>query len=769
MPKLIKSEINVEGRVSVQYALVEGPEMEPWGANEELAIVGRPTPRIDGPARASGEARYTYDVQLAGMLWAAVLRSPHAHARVASIDTAAASALPGVIEIMTPASAPEADGQPLLTAEPRFRGAPIAVVAAVDPAVAADALRLIAVEYEPLPFVSDPEAALQAGAPEVQPGGNIVGGEAGRDERGDVAAGFAAAAASVELTVRTPTAVHNAMETHGCVAAWEGDQLTVYESTQHVYGVRAFAAGGMKLPLNKVRAVGTYMGGGFGAKFPGRAYTLIAAELARRARRPVHLMYDREGENLETGYRGASVQHIRMAASEAGRLSAIDLEIVAEVGAAADWVPGVAGPYQMMYACPNLRAAQAGAYTNLGPYAAFRAPGFVEGTVGLELAMDALARELGLDPLELRRRNIPDLDQTNGKPFSSFPIAECYRRAADAIGWAGRPAQPGAPPQTGRYRRGMGMASQIWWGGGGPPAYAEMRLESDGTATLLTGIQDLGTGSRTIMAQVAAEEFGLPVRQVSVTIGDSMAGPFGPGSGGSVTTGSMTPAVRQAAKALRLEVGSIVAQMEGIPEGEIEIRDGIIYRVDSEICSLAELAGRLGEVMLIGKGSRGPNDDSVSVITSGAQFAEVEVDTVTGRVRVLRIVAAHDCGRIVNPQTFTSQIEGGIIQGLGLALTEERVIDHRAGAVMNPNLEWYKVPTVADIPEITTLLVDIPDVRANATGVKGAGEPGIIPTAAAIANAVAAALGEPITELPITPARVLAALDRRSQRDAAKE
>jgi xanthine dehydrogenase YagR molybdenum-binding subunit len=773
MPKLIKSEINVEGRVSVQYAIVEGPEMEPWGANEELAIVGQPTPRIDGPARASGEARYTYDVQLSGMLWAAVLRSPHPHARVVSIDTAAALALPGVIEIMTPDTAPAvADGPDLLTSEPRFRGAPIAVVAAVDPAFAADALRLIAVTYEPLPFVSDPEAALAPGAPMVRSEGNIVGGQPDHDERGDVVQGFAEGVISVALTVRTPTAVHNALETHGCVAAWEGDQLTVYESTQHVYGVRAFAAAGMNLPLNKVRAVGTYMGGGFGAKFPGRAYTLIAAELARRTRRPVHLMYDREGENLETGYRGASVQHIRMAAHEDGTLAAMDLDIVAEVGAAADWVPGVSGPYKMMYACPNVRSTQTGAYTNLGPYAAFRAPGFVEGTVGLELAMDALARELGLDPLEFRRRNIPDHDQSNGKPFSSFPIAECYRRGAEAIGWSNRPGRPGAPAQTGRYRRGMGMASQIWWGGGGPPAYAEMRLESDGTATLLTGIQDLGTGARTIMAQVAAEEFGLPVRAVSVTIGDSLAGPYGPGSGGSVTSGSMTPAVRQAAKALRLEICAIIAQMEDIPEGEIEIRGGMIYREDSEICSLKELVERLGDVMLIGKGSRGPNDDSVSVITSGAQFAEVEVDTVTGRVRVLRVVAAHDCGRIVNPQTFTSQIEGGIIQGLGLALTEERVIDHRAGTVMNPNLEWYKVPTIADVPEITTLLVDIPDVRANATGVKGAGEPGIIPTAAAIANAVADALGTPICELPITPARVLATLDRlagRVQPGAAKE
>jgi xanthine dehydrogenase YagR molybdenum-binding subunit len=227
----------------------------------------------------------------------------------------------------------------------------------------------------------------------------------------------------------------------------------------------------------------------------------------------------------------------------------------------------------------------------------------------------------------------------------------------------------------------------------------------------------------------------------------------------------MTPAVRQAAAALREQVCSVIAQMEDIPEAEIELRGGMIYRQDLPICSLKDVLERLGDVMLIGKGSRGPNDDSVSVVTSGVQFAQVEVDTVTGRVRVVKVVAAHDSGRIVNPQTYTSQIEGGVIQGIGLALVEERVIDHQAGVVMNPNLEWYKLPTIADVPEIVTLLIDIPDVQANSTGTKGAGEPGIIPTAAAIANAVSDALGVPIIELPITPARVLDAVSRAGDRD----
>jgi xanthine dehydrogenase YagR molybdenum-binding subunit len=415
------------------------------------------------------------------------------------------------------------------------------------------------------------------------------------------------------------------------------------------------------------------------------------------------------------------------------------------------------GPSRMMYRCPNVSTENTGVYTNLGPTKAFRAPGFVEGMVGLEAAMDELANALRMDPLELRRKNIPEIDQLEEKPFSSFPIDECYRRGAAAIGWERR-TKPGVPT-TGRYRRGIGMSSQIWWGGGGPPAYAEMLLNSDGTATVMTGTQDLGTGVRTILAQVAAEEFGLTLDQVSVTIGDTLQGPFGPGSGGSVTTGSMTPAVRGAANDLRNTLCNIVAQMLDVPEAELEIRGGTIYRRDDALTSVREIMEKLGDVMLTGKGSRGPNPDDVSVVTSGAQFAEVEVDTVTGRVKVLKVVAAHDSGRIMNPQTFNSQIYGGIIQGLGYALTEQRIVDAGRGAVLNPDLEFYKIPTIADVPPIENILIDIPDVRANTTGAKGAGEPGIIPTAAAIANAVANALGVRVTDLPITPARVLDVLE----------
>ncbi len=770
MPKVIKTTINVEGRVSEKFAIVEGVELPPWGENEELGIVGYPTPRIDGAARVSGEARYTYDVQLNGMVYARMVRAKAVSAMIGRVDVAKAKAVRGVLEIMTPENAPEikmgSDQTHLLSSEVRFAGQPIAVVVALDPYVAADAAALIEVHYEERPFVADPEAALAEDAVKVQANkpNNLLNGKPRIKERGDIQAGFAEAEVVAEVRVTTPTALHNAFETHGCVAHWEGDQLTIYESTQHAFGVREFAAKKLELPLSKVRAVGTYMGGGFGAKFPGNAYTIIAATLAKRLRRPVHLMYDREGENLEAGNRGRTIQRVKLGAKRDGTLTAIEYNGISEGGAAMSWIPMLEGPASMMYRCPNFRSETTGVLTNLGPMAAFRAPGFVEGMVGLEAAMDELAAKVDMDPLELRRKNIPDTDQLDDKPFSSFPVAECYRRGAAAIGWERRNQrdQATAAQSNGRYRRGIGMSSQIWWGGGGPPAYAEMLLNSDGTATVMTGTQDLGTGTRTILAQVAAEELGLPLEHVNVTVGDTLQGPFGPGSGGSITTGSMTPAVRSAANDLRNNLCDIVAQMRDVPQEEIEIRGGVIYRRDEELASVKDVMGKLGDVMLTGTGSRGPNPDDVSVVTSGVQFAEVEVDTVTGQVKVLKIVAAHDSGRIMNPQTFNSQIYGGIIQGLGLALTEQRVVDTGRGAVLNPNLEFYKVPTVADVPEIENILIDIPDVKANSTGAKGAGEPGIIPTAAAIANAVANALGVRIADLPITPGRVLEALERES-------
>lgn len=302
------------------------------------------------------------------------------------------------------------------------------------------------------------------------------------------------------------------------------------------------------------------------------------------------------------------------------------------------------------------------------------------------------------------------------------------------------------------------MANQIWWGGGGPPAYATVELNRDGTATLRTGTQDIGTGTKTVLTQVCAEELGLPLNAIRTLLGDSGSGQYAPVSGGSMTVPSMAPAVRAAARNARLQLLDVAAQMIDATAETLEVRNGVIYQGAERRMSVAEMMKNLGDAMIVGTGSRGPNPDNVTIITSGAQFVEVEVDTVTGRVQVTRVVAAHDCGRVINPLTFRSQMEGGVIQAIGYALTERRVMDERTGLPLNANLGDYKLPTIADIPPIDILRIDIPDLVANPTGAKGAGEPPIIPTAGAIANAVANALGVRIRELPITPDKVLAAL-----------
>jgi xanthine dehydrogenase YagR molybdenum-binding subunit len=766
MPKLIKSTVEIEGRIAERYALVEGDELPAWGADAELGIVGYPAARVDGAARAGGMARYTADVQLPGMAYTAFVPCPHPHARLLSIDVAAARKLPGVLGVLTrrevaaqlrPGSTSGLGGALALRYgdELCYAGEIVAAVAASDPDIAADAVALIAAEYATLPHVVDLEAAARPDAPSARPGGNLFGSQPHVVERGDVAAGLASAEVVVEQTYRTAGQVHSCLEPHGTVAHWEGDMLTIYETTQHVFGSRNLLADWLGLPRSQVRVICQYLGGGFGSKAEPGPTTVYAALLARQIRRPVRAVYPRAIEQIAGGHRSATITHVKLGARRDGSLTAIELRCLTDLGAYGAWLPDVPAPALLMYRCANARAENLGVFTNTGTFEAFRAPGFVEGTFAIESAIDELAAALGMDPIELRRTNIPDRDQVGGSAFSNYPVETCYAQGAERIGWSvWQPTANDSP----RFRRGLGMAGQIWGGGGGPPAYATVELNSDGTATLRTGTQDLGTGTKTALAQVCAEELGLPLAAIRTVLGDSGAGPYAPISGGSMTVPSMAPAVRAAARNARLQLIDIAAQLFEVAPDALEVRGGAIYSGEAPLSSVRELAQKLGDAMISGSGSRGPNPEGVRIVTSGAQFVEVEVDTFTGRVRVVRVVAAHDCGRIVNPLTFRSQIEGGIIQGLGYALTERRMIDSTAGLALNANLADYKLPTSADVPPIEVLRIDIPDLAANPTGAKGAGEPPIIPTAAAIANAVADAIGVRIRELPITPEKVLDAL-----------
>ncbi len=726
MARLIRTEKEVEGRYEEVFIVVEEDALDQWPAGPR-DVVGRPATRLDGAERARGEAIYTADVKLPGMLHTAILRSPHAHTRVAKIELAAALAAPGVHAAIGPDDLAE------LQRECGYEGAPVAAVCADTFAQARAAAALIDVEWEQLPAVLDPDAAIVAGH---------VHGDPRTHSRGDVEAGFAAADVVVEGEYRTQVVLHNSLETHQSVVRFVGDTLEVHISTQYVWGVRREIAGRLGLPPDKVRVVCEYMGGGFGAKNEPDDHTYVAIELARRTNRPVRCALTRREENLATGNRNATIQRLRIGARADGTLTALEGEYVNAVGFSG-WSSPVEGPMNQLYACPNVRTVTHAAKTNQPPMKAFRAPGFVEGTFGLEALLDVLAARLGLDPLELRRRNHTGEDPADGRAYSGKNLLECYRRAEPH--WERR--HEVRARSTATVKRGVGMASQVWYGGGGPPSYAWVRVGSDGRAAVVTAMQDIGTGSRTAMAQIAAEELGLPLDHVTVSLGDTARGPFASISAGSSTIPSMGPAVRAAAADARRQIEEIAAQM-GKPDAP-----------------LAEIVSVLESGQILGKGARGPNPTGMQVLTFGVQVAEVAVDVETGEVWVERIAAVHDVGRVVNPLGASSQIEGGIIQGIGHTLSEHRLHDPASGRILTTGLDAYKLPTIADVPEIVSELVDEPDLQLTNLGSKGLGEPPIVPTAAAIANAIRDATGAQVHQLPIDRAEMLRALREAKERE----
>jgi CO/xanthine dehydrogenase Mo-binding subunit len=741
--RLIRTEKEVEGRYTEQWVVVEEDALDQWPAGPQ-AHVGRDAPRIDGLQRARGEARYTADIRLPGMLHGAILRSPFARARVRSIDLTAAREAPGVRSALGPGTDP-------LTDKPRYQGAPVAAVAAETFSQARAALGLIQVEWEELEPLLDADEAIRRGELIDDPN---------RYERGDVERALAEADVVVEAEYRTQTVLHNSMETHQSICEWEGDgRLTVYISTQYVWGVRESVAEHFGLPPDHVRVVCRFMGGGFGSKNGPGDYTYVGAELARATGRPVKCALTRREENLAAGNRNGTVQRLRVGARADGTLTALDGEFVNSTGASG-WLASTGGPMRLLYACENVRTVEYGAKLNTPPMAAFRAPGFVEGTFGLECLLDELAAKLELDPLELRRRNHSDHDPMDDRPFSSKQLLECYRRAEPH--WARR--EEIRVRSDGTWKHGVGLASQVWYGGGGPPSYAWVRIGGDGRAAVVTAMQDIGTGSATAMQQIAAEELGLPLDRVEVTLGDTARGPYASISAGSSTIPSMGPAVRAAAGDAKRQILELAAQRFHLEQRVLDLRDGRIVSADGGSWPLEEITGLLEDGQILGKGSRGPNPTGMRVLTFGVQVAEVAVDVETGEVRVDRIVAIHDVGRVVNPLGASSQVEGGIIQGLGHTLSEERLLDPNLGTVLTQTLDAYKLPTIADVPEIVTDLVDVPDAHLTNLGSKGLGEPPIIPTAAAIANAIRDATGADVRSLPISREEMLRALREARER-----
>ncbi len=741
MARLIRTEKEVEGRFEEVWLVVEEDPLEQWPAGP-LSVVGRPATRKSGPARARGEARFTADLQLPGMLQAALLRSPHAHARVKRIDLAPALALPGVRAAIGPGEAPG------LEQEAGFAGAPVAAVAADTYGQALRALAAVEVEWEVLEAVLDPDEAVAREAFTAPPR---------RTERGDVERALAEADVVVEATYRTQPVLHNSLETHQAVCEWAGDALTIHISTQYVWGVRAEVAERLGLPADKVRVVCEYMGGGFGSKNGPDEHTFAAAELARRTGRPVRCALSRSEEHVAAGNRNATIQRLTVGARGDGTIVALAGEFTNAVGWSG-WSAPTEGPMTMLYACDNVRTVTYGAKLNTPPMKAFRAPGFVEGTFGLECLIDELAARLDVDPLELRRRNYAD--SNNGTPYSSKNLADCYVLAEKH--WERRHEVRARSDAT--WKHGVGMASQIWYGGGGPPSYAWARVGSDARVAIVTAMQDIGTGTRTAMAQIAAEELGLPLESVDVVLGDTARGPYATLSAGSSTTPSMGPAVRAAAADAKRQILEIAAQRYERDEATLTIRDGAVVGGEGLSVPVEEVVGLLQTGQILGKGARGPNPAGLTVLTFGVQVAEVAVDVETGEVRVLRIAAIHDVGRIVNPLGAGSQVEGGIIQGVGHTLSEQRLLDPETGRVLTTSLEAYRMPTIADVPEIVCEFVDRPDEHLTSLGAKGLGEPPIIPVAAAVANAIRDATGADVHELPISREEMLRALEAAKER-----
>ncbi len=750
--RFVQTTVEVEGRTETRVVEVPAFEPAPWTAETPLSIVGTSPLRVDAFDKVTGRARYTADIVRPGMLYAVIVRAPQAKGSLTAMDLEVARTMPGVRAVMGTGDAPAATR--LFRREVSYAGQPLAAVCAESLDAAERAARAIAASLviEAAPHVVTVDDAIAPDAPHVRKSGNTT--EPDIVQRGDVARGLAEAEVTITREYRTQVALHSALETHGAVCEWNGDHLTVWESTQGIFRVRSDVAKALGIPQAKVRVIKDYMGGGFGAKNGAGAHTYTAALFARTLGAPVRCVNDRRAEQTDSGNRPATVQKVTIAARKDGTLTALVLDALIPLGISG-WEGGPAQIFHEMYACPNVRTTETCVYINASGMQAFRGPGYVEGAFALEGAMNALARALQMDPVALRLKNLATRDERANREFSGNHLDECYTEGMRRFGWISSVSR--LPSPVSRVKRGRGVAAQTWPTGGGPPSYAHVRINSDGSVDVLAGTQDLGTGSRTILAQIAAEALGARLDTVRAVIGDTERLPYTGNSWGSMTTPSVGPAVRMAAEDAKMQLLEAAAQLLDLPLEQLTTRDSQVLPDSAAPLPFSEICRRLGNIQIVGRGSRGPNPE-LAVVTVGAQFAEVEVDAETGVVRVVRIVAVHDAGRIINPALAESQLHGGIIQGIGYALFEERHIDRARGVTLNANLHDYMVPTMADIPAIDASFLDGADPAANHVGARGIAEPPIIPTAPAIAAAVADALGVEVCALPLTPWRVLGAL-----------
>ena len=735
------------------------------------STIGQSVPRRDLSGKLTGDAKYAADVQLPGMLIGRILRSPHPHATVVAVDASAARELPGVHAIVTPFDVPDgsiAPDVPILDTEVRFVGDEVAAVAADDENTAQLALELIEVEYAKLPFVTDARTAIEPDAPPVHTGGNLVGGEPIILERGNVDEGFAEADIIVEDSFSTPAHSGAALEPRVAVASWEGDNLTVWKSSRGVHQDQLLLSLALGVSRESVRVIGGVMGAGYGNKDETRL-SVITAVLAQRAERPVKIEATREEEIVAGRHRHGTFSTVKMGVKSDGTVTAVHAATIMDTGAYLSSGPGVvrrAGQGALyLYRCPNVRYDGYLTYTNTPSGGSYRALGAPQGHFALELIADRAARAVGMDPVEFRLKNhvgpegqpgerttpaneiIDTQPLEGGIPFSSNGLRECIERGAEAFGWSDY-----SPASDGNLKRGKGMAIFIYRGGPGGRSIARMRFERDGTFTMVSGVMDVGEGSSTVLTQIAAEALGVGYEQVNEILGDSALTPEAPITAGSTVTFSAGLAVKQAATDLRSRLLSSASVLTDLPQSDLDLASsGIVTRSGRQI-SFTDLADHTGLVEVEASVSPGSTDYIVN--SFGAHFAEVEVDTDTGAVRVLRYVAAQDSGRILNPRLAVNQVEGGVSQMLGFTLTEQMLTDPGHGATLNASFLEHKSPTILEYPDIEVIFADVVD-PIGPYGAKALGEPPSVGVAPAVVSAIRDAIGVEVRDLPATPDKIL--------------
>ncbi|MCC7014218.1 MAG: xanthine dehydrogenase family protein molybdopterin-binding subunit [Planctomycetes bacterium] len=700
---------------------VQGPE---WGPRDKLRLVSRAIPRVDGPEKVTGRAQFSHDVRLPGMLYAKVLRCPRPCAKV-RLDLDAARRLKGVVGVVE-----------LGVDEVKWLGRPIAAVAAETPELAEDGLRAIVASYEDQPFAVTPARAQVDGAPLVNSKGNLRGLSRNTDTS-EVDAALAKAEVKVKGTWRVPVQHHASLETHGIVVDYRGgDEATVYASTQGTFTIPGDAAGRLGLKPNQVTAVVEHMGGGFGSKFGIGIEGQAACLLAKETKRPVHLLFDRASEFHAAGNRSGGEHELEAGVSRAGELTAFKARVTRDGGIS----DGAGQPQPYIYAPKVAFAEQRCVHTNLDGHRAMRAPGHPQASFAMEGLMDEAAYAIGMDLVEFRKRNLPE----GKRELYARQLDKC----AELIGWAAHAHRSKWDASNAELKTGIGFGLARWGGGGGKDCRVEVRIASDGSVEVLSGTQDLGTGTRTYCASIVAEELGLELGQVRARIGRSTFGNANP-SGGSTTAASLAPAVKHAAWNAKRALFDKLAELLGGEARNFACGGNLIYDATDKTRHIGwkDACAALGPNGLAAQGEWQSHLAANDI--GGAQAAKVQVDTTTGEVKVLEMVAVQNCGLVLNELTARSQLNGGMVQALSYGLFEERVVDPDLGLFLNANFEDYKLAGCKDIPKMLAVFEDDP------RGVIGMAEAAVIPGHSAIANAVRNACGVRVYEMPLTCDKIL--------------